>query len=94
MNSKVILHKTKCDYVCELVINETCSQNTSSFETIIILDRSGSMGSCTDKLINRVFPIVFRKLNYKDSDTINLITFSFASLLISLNHLSTCSNEL
>ena len=75
MNSKVILHKTKIDYVCELVINETCSQNTSSFETIIILDRSGSMGGCTDKLINRVFPIVFRKLNYKDSDTINLITF-------------------
>ena len=75
MNSKVILHKTKCDYVCELVINETCSQNTSSFETIIILDRSGSMDDNTDKLINRVFPIVFRKLNYKDSDTINLITF-------------------
>ena len=75
MNSKVILHKTKVDYVCEFIIDETCTPGTSSFETIIVLDRSGSMCSNTDKLINRVFPKVFKRLNYKDSDIIHLITF-------------------
>lgn len=72
---KIITHKSKKDYVCELILNELFTSEPSKIETIIIMDRSGSMGGAVPKLINGVFPIFFNKLKYNQNDTIHLITF-------------------
>ncbi|KAG5668491.1 hypothetical protein PVAND_016430 [Polypedilum vanderplanki] len=52
--------------------NKTKTQN---LETVLILDISGSMGSSVNRIITRVLPLFFKKLNYSDSARINLITF-------------------
>jgi hypothetical protein len=44
-------------------------------ETIIILDRSGSMGQNVEYITNLVLPAFFDKLAYKPDDIIHFITF-------------------
>lgn len=52
------------------------NKSLSSFiETIIILDRSGSMGQSVPRLYNKVIPSMLKKLGYSDSDQVYIITF-------------------
>lgn len=44
-------------------------------ETVIIVDRSGSMGGNVEYIINKVLPAFFNRLAYKPDDKIHLITF-------------------
>lgn len=47
----------------------------SNISTIVILDRSGSMGNSVPRFVNQILPDIFKSLNYADNDTITLITF-------------------
>ena len=66
-------------YLGKIKINEDLIKESSSFldlETIIILDRSGSMGSSTYDIVKKILPKFFQKLGYSEQEKINLITFS------------------
>jgi len=66
-------------YFGKIKINEDLIKESSSFldlETIIILDRSGSMGSSTYDIVKKILPKLFQKLGYTEKEKINLITFS------------------
>ena len=80
---EIKLHKTFDGYLGKLTIDESFfksnklsndSQNGNSFDTIVILDRSGSMGSDVGRIVNNILSGVFNSLNY-DKTIINLITF-------------------
>lgn len=43
--------------------------------TVVILDRSGSMGPNVAKVMNQVLPELFAKLRYTDDDVIHIIAF-------------------
>lgn len=63
-------------------IAEYASQSQKMMETVIILDRSGSMGNSVQRITNQVLPIFFSQLNYRPHDIIHLITFdSYCELL-------------
>lgn len=47
----------------------------SNVYTIVVLDRSGSMGDFVPRFVNRILPNIFRILNYDNNDVITLITF-------------------
>ena len=68
-------------------INIEFSQNLknisfNSLGTIILLDRSCSIGSITYIIARKILPNVFSKLNYNDNNKIFLITFSDSSELM------------
>ena len=51
-------------YLGKIKINEDLIKESSSFldlETIIILDRSGSMGSSTYDIVKKILPKLFQK---------------------------------
>ncbi|AYV76280.1 MAG: hypothetical protein Terrestrivirus5_102 [Terrestrivirus sp.] len=50
--------------------------SSDDIETIIILDVSGSMGNNVPKLVNRVLPMMLKRLGYTENNNICLITFS------------------
>ena len=51
------------------------SNTSGATQTVVILDRSGSMGNEVSRITSRLLPAMFRKLRYKDEDQIVLITF-------------------
>ena len=59
----------KCDQA------SNASNTSGATQTVVILDRSGSMGNEVSRITSRLLPAMFRKLRYKDEDQIVLITF-------------------
>lgn len=51
------------------------SSPTASVHTIVVLDRSGSMGNNVERLVNRVLPQLFERLQYAAQDPITLFAF-------------------
>lgn len=51
------------------------TENSISIQTVIILDRSGSMGDEARRLTNEIIPLVLSKLSYKKSESVHLIAF-------------------
>lgn len=51
------------------------------YQTIIVMDRSGSMGPAVERLVQNVFPMSFNDLSYKPDNMIHLITFGTQSQL-------------
>ncbi|CAF3550969.1 unnamed protein product [Rotaria sp. Silwood1] len=47
----------------------------SKVATIVILDRSGSMGNFVGRFVNRILPRIFKTLDYANDQIITLITF-------------------
>lgn len=58
--------------------------SSADFQTIIVLDKSGSMAGQVQRMIQRVFPLFFKKLSYKSTNVIHLITFSDGGILNNL----------
>ncbi|CAF0914678.1 unnamed protein product [Rotaria sordida] len=44
--------------------------------TIVVLDRSGSMGNFVSRFVNRILPRIFKTLDYANDQIITLITFN------------------
>lgn len=61
-------------YVPTSVVSNNYS-SVDNCDTYVILDRSGSMGNSVPRLVNKILPNVFTKLNYKADNKIKLITF-------------------
>lgn len=53
----------------------------TKYQTIIIMDQSGSMGSQAQRLVQQIFPLFFSKLQYRGSNTIYLIAFESVTQL-------------
>lgn len=65
-------------FICSMNIDnidELASQSHKAPETVVILDRSGSMGSSVQMITNSVLPMFFDQLQYNPDDIIHLITF-------------------
>lgn len=60
-------------------------QNPSLLQTIIVLDRSGSMGSNVELIVNNILPHFLSKLFYDDNQVVHLITFDTDTELFSTN---------
>lgn len=74
--SELNLYPLDGRYVAE--INVPDDLNTTSnlkTETVIILDRSGSLGAAVERIVHQVLPKFFMNLKYRPSDTFHLIAF-------------------
>lgn len=60
-------------------------EDTTSFETVIILDRSGSMGQAVPRVTNKILPMVLSKLSYSSKKTVHLITFDTVAEAFNIN---------
>ena len=78
-NLKLEVYRSVNNYIGKIVIPDPLVKENishSKLGTIVVLDRSGSMGSTFFKLINRILPKVFNKLGYYENEPIiNLVTF-------------------
>lgn len=63
------------EFIGSIDIGRDCCSVKSDIETIIILDRSGSMGDSVRMITNEILPLFFNKLSYKKSQVVHLITF-------------------
>ncbi|KAJ3405493.1 hypothetical protein HDV05_006539, partial [Chytridiales sp. JEL 0842] len=65
--------------------NKTCTSSSSSrlsnVVTVIVLDKSGSMGRSVVDLVTIILPAMLRKLGYEDNHNITIITFESTSVL-------------
>jgi hypothetical protein len=57
------------------VIDQGAKQKDSAVDTVVILDRSGSMGSQVARIVNKLLPSVFDKLGYKPDQQVTIIAF-------------------
>lgn len=64
----------RSEFLGEFVVHDDSVKN-ENFQTIIILDRSGSMGDMVERMITKIFPQFFAKLSYRKTNEIHLITF-------------------
>lgn len=84
---KSFIEKEKALQLKEIENNTKITKTTSGSDdgspgTIIILDRSGSMGSQVERLYNKIIPGVLLSLGYKDDSEIHVITFDSETQLI------------
>ncbi|CAM4895296.1 unnamed protein product [Rotaria socialis] len=84
MNSdlKLFLYPNENGFIGKLALNLSNDNNAnenllskSNVYTVVILDRSGSMGSSVPRFVNQVLPDIFKSLNYDKNEMITLITF-------------------
>lgn len=74
-------------YICSINMDSSAeyeSLRPKKIETVIILDRSGSMGPGVGKVINEVLPLFFKQLKYMPDDIIHLICFDSVCELLTL----------
>ncbi len=70
------LYPVDGQYVAELnVPNTTNNSSHLKTETVIILDRSGSMGDAVERIVRKVLPKFFNNLQYQASESFHLIAF-------------------
>jgi hypothetical protein len=58
--------------------------NPDGIETIVILDRSGSMEESVEKVLNEIIPSTLDQLSYSEDQVIHVISFNEKSLLYPL----------
>ncbi|CAF4880464.1 unnamed protein product [Rotaria sp. Silwood1] len=84
MNSdlELFLYPNENGFIGKLTLNLSDDSNInesllskSNVYTIVILDRSGSMGNSVPRFVNEILPLIFKSLNYDNNDIITLITF-------------------
>lgn len=70
------LYPVDGQYVAELnVPNSSNNSSNLKTETVIILDRSGSMGDAVERIVRQVLPKFFMNLQCQASDSFHLIAF-------------------
>ncbi|AYV77901.1 MAG: hypothetical protein Edafosvirus2_80 [Edafosvirus sp.] len=68
---------TNSSYIGKITVPKTMiiSKDNKKLQTIIILDKSGSMGNNVPKIVNKILPNVFLNLGYKNTDPIAIFAF-------------------
>lgn len=75
-SSELKLYPMKDEFIGVLHLKKSLSKvKALKSETIIILDRSGSMGENVEYIVQIILPAFFEKLSYKSDEIIHLITF-------------------
>ena len=69
------IHKAKVGYVAELFLKEIKDKAINDIDIILIVDRSGSMGSSYTKIFKEIIPEFLEKLNYPENKIVHFITF-------------------
>lgn len=70
------LHPLEDEFIGVMDISKLpLSSSKVKCETVVILDRSGSMGQNVERIARNILPKFFEKLNYKSDEIIHLITF-------------------
>ena len=67
------------NYIGKISIAPSLFEKNTSFDdltTIIVLDTSGSMGLTLQRIVNKILPMSFSKLQYKDDNEIKLVLFN------------------
>lgn len=74
--SELKLYPLDGRYVAEINVpdNANATPNLKT-ETVIILDRSGSLGAAVERIVREVLPNFFMNLKYQASDSFHLIAF-------------------
>ncbi|KAJ6634733.1 hypothetical protein Bhyg_13312 [Pseudolycoriella hygida] len=72
--SELNLYPVDGQYVAEINVPGTATSHLKT-ETVIILDRSGSMGDAVERIIQKVLPKFFSMLQCRPSDSFHLIAF-------------------
>lgn len=75
---KLHLFKTFDGYVGKLNLSKEVAQSSKesgSVETIIVLDKSGSMDIQVNRIVTQILPGVFRNLGYQDNDSFTIVAF-------------------
>lgn len=81
--AKLEVYPLNDGYICSINIKDTGTSACSKMvQTVVILDRSGSMGSSVRKIVNDVLPTFFNLLDYRPDDTVHLITFDSVCVLL------------
>jgi len=66
-------------YIGKLTLNNIESNSylvtKSNVSTVVLLDRSGSMGNSVARFVNQILPKLFKQLNYDSNENMTLITF-------------------
>ncbi|KAL7048061.1 hypothetical protein ACKWTF_003198 [Chironomus riparius] len=76
ISHKLSLYPLAGEYIATLDYQPTNKNKTcQKLETIVILDRSGSMGQSVTRIGTKILPLFFQKLNYDFNEKIHLITF-------------------
>lgn len=66
------------EFIGTIEIDESSKKNAetmSSIETVIILDRSGSMADAVKRVSNEIIPLFLSKLSYESHQSIHFMTF-------------------
>jgi hypothetical protein len=74
-------------FIGTIKIDEPSNESSETpfpIETVIILDRSGSMGDSARKVSNEIIPLFLKKLSYDVNQTVHFITFDSKSELFSV----------
>ena len=82
-NLELCLYPNSNGYIAKLLLDKSSGEqkinetllSKSKVSTIVLLDRSGSMGNSVPRLVNQILPKIFRILNYPEDEIITLITF-------------------
>ena len=77
------LYPNGSGYIAKLLLDKSSGEqkvnerllSKSKVSSIVILDRSGSMGNSVPRIVNKILPQIFRILNYPEDEVITLITF-------------------
>ena len=67
------------NYIGKISIEPSLFEKNTSFDdltTIIVLDTSRSMGLTLQRIVNKILPMSFSKLQYKDDNEIKLVLFT------------------
>lgn len=75
------LHPLGDQFVGKYKSENNVIDSKAIYQTIIIMDRSGSMGQAARRLAQIIFPLTFDKMSYQPSNLIHLITFDSVSEL-------------
>lgn len=69
------LYPLNNQFIGQCSSDDNVVERSTNYETIIILDRSGSMDWQVQRLVKRIFPMLFNILSYKPESLIHLIAF-------------------
>lgn len=69
------VYPSRNEFIGQFSIDDVPNSSETNYQTIVILDRSGSMGKTVERVTTEILPLFFSKLSYRKENEIHLITF-------------------
>jgi hypothetical protein len=74
-DNTIQLYPSSDGFIGKLITSDVVEYAKANVETIVILDRSGSMGDQVTRIFSKILPAVFQKLKYDQNDIIKVLLF-------------------